>query len=167
MGKVLVTETHLSAIADAIRMQNGEETTYKPGEMAAAIAALDTTGGAYATGTVTLERTVYSTNALTVTHDLGRMPSFVFAAAVDGWAIDTSYNYTINCGAYINASGALAVAMGMDTYSNVVRTSKDGTIGGSSGGTAVGNITDTTMDLTSSSGNVVWPAGTTVRWFVM
>ena len=38
--KVLVTETYLEDIADAIRSQNGSETTYKPSEMAVAIEAL-------------------------------------------------------------------------------------------------------------------------------
>lgn len=40
MAKVTVTETYLENIADAIREKNGEETTYKPSEMAAAIEAL-------------------------------------------------------------------------------------------------------------------------------
>lgn len=37
MGKVLVTDTHLTNIANAIRSKNGTTTTYKPGEMASAI----------------------------------------------------------------------------------------------------------------------------------
>ena len=40
MTKVLVTDSHLSDIADAIRGKNGSSTTYKPGQMAAAITAL-------------------------------------------------------------------------------------------------------------------------------
>ncbi len=44
MSKVLVTESHLSNIADAIRLKNGASTTYRPGDMAAAIEALDTSG---------------------------------------------------------------------------------------------------------------------------
>lgn len=43
MSKVLVTESYLDNIADAIREKNGTETTYKPGQMAAAIEAIDTT----------------------------------------------------------------------------------------------------------------------------
>ena len=39
-GRGLLTPSILTAIADAIRGQNGETTTYKPGEMAAAILAL-------------------------------------------------------------------------------------------------------------------------------
>ena len=44
MAKVLVNESSLAGIADAIRDKNGETTTYKPSEMAAAISAI-TTGG--------------------------------------------------------------------------------------------------------------------------
>lgn len=42
MSKVLVTESSLSGIAAAIRTKNGTENTYKPGQMAAAIAAIET-----------------------------------------------------------------------------------------------------------------------------
>ena len=45
MGKVLVNETSLSGIANAIRSKNGTTTTYKPSEMAAAISAIETGGG--------------------------------------------------------------------------------------------------------------------------
>lgn len=40
MAKVLVTDTYLSNIADAIREKNGGSATYTPGQMAGAIAAL-------------------------------------------------------------------------------------------------------------------------------
>ena len=40
MSKVLVTEAHLEAIADAIRARNGSEAAYRPGDMAAAVAAI-------------------------------------------------------------------------------------------------------------------------------
>lgn len=40
MAKVLVTDTYLSNIADAIRAKNGGSATYTPGQMAGAIAAL-------------------------------------------------------------------------------------------------------------------------------
>lgn len=45
MANVLVNEQSLSDIATAIREKNGEATTYKPGEMAAAISNLPTGGG--------------------------------------------------------------------------------------------------------------------------
>ena len=45
MSKVLVNESSLTGIADAIRGKNGETTTYKPSEMAAAITAISGGGG--------------------------------------------------------------------------------------------------------------------------
>lgn len=42
MGKVLVTESHLLGIADAIRTKNGLTTKYKPSEMSDAISAIST-----------------------------------------------------------------------------------------------------------------------------
>lgn len=44
MSKVLVTESHVDNIAEAIRAKNGAAITYRPGDMAAAIEALDTSG---------------------------------------------------------------------------------------------------------------------------
>ena len=49
MSKVLVTESHLNNIAEAIRAKNGASTTYRPGDMAAAIQAIPT--GITPTGT--------------------------------------------------------------------------------------------------------------------
>lgn len=46
MAIVTTDNQYYSAIADAIRAKNGTETTYKPSEMAAAISALPTGGGA-------------------------------------------------------------------------------------------------------------------------
>lgn len=55
MSKVLVSEANLSAIASAIRAKNGEETTYKPGDMATAIRAIDS-GYPEPTGTITISQ---------------------------------------------------------------------------------------------------------------
>lgn len=44
MANVLVQDSSLTAIADAIRAKNGTETTYKPAEMASAISAIPTGG---------------------------------------------------------------------------------------------------------------------------
>ena len=46
MAIVTTDNQYYSAIADAIRAKNGTKTTYKPSEMAAAISALPTGGGA-------------------------------------------------------------------------------------------------------------------------
>ena len=45
MANVLVNDTSLTAIANAIRGKNGETTTYKPAEMATAITNLPSGGG--------------------------------------------------------------------------------------------------------------------------
>ena len=45
MAKKLYEESSIQAIANAIREKNGETTTYKPSEMAAAITAITTGGG--------------------------------------------------------------------------------------------------------------------------
>ena len=69
MSKVLLTDTHLSDIADAIRNKNGSTTTYTPGQMAAAINAIPTGGG----GSVTLQDKTYtpSETGATITYDNG------------------------------------------------------------------------------------------------
>jgi len=46
MANVLVSDSSLSAIADAIREKLDVQTTYKPGQMAAAIAGIETGGAA-------------------------------------------------------------------------------------------------------------------------
>lgn len=70
MSKVLITDTHLSDIADAIRNKNGSTTTYTPGQMAAAINAIPTGGGG---GSVTLQDKTYtpSETGATITYDNG------------------------------------------------------------------------------------------------
>jgi hypothetical protein len=45
MANVIINDTHLTNIADAIREKTGTSDTYKPGEMAAAISAITTGGG--------------------------------------------------------------------------------------------------------------------------
>lgn len=45
MSKVMVNESSLSAIGEAIRGKNGTTNTYKPSEMAAAISSIPTGGG--------------------------------------------------------------------------------------------------------------------------
>ena len=52
MSQVLVTESHLEDIADAIRAKLDVETTYKPGQMAAAIEGIPT--GITPTGTISI-----------------------------------------------------------------------------------------------------------------
>lgn len=61
MSKVLVTKSSLEDIADAIRVKNGAATTYKPGQMAAAIAALPSSS-TLGTKTVTANGTYQASN---------------------------------------------------------------------------------------------------------
>ena len=69
MSKVITDSANYTAIANAIRAKNGSQTTYKPSEMAAAIAAI-ASGGA--------------TNLVTGT----------FKGTTTGAAMDVPLNYT-------------------------------------------------------------------------
>lgn len=62
MANVLVQDSSLQAIANAIRAKNGESTLYKPGEMAAAITAIPTGGGS-GEGGYTIDDVKYYTYA--------------------------------------------------------------------------------------------------------
>ena len=52
MGKVIVTDTNLTNIANAIRAKNGTQNTYTPAQMAAAITAIPTGGGTLKKGVI-------------------------------------------------------------------------------------------------------------------
>ena len=54
MAKVLVTESNLASIANAIRGKNGTQNTYKPGQMAEAITNIPT--GITPTGTINIDQ---------------------------------------------------------------------------------------------------------------
>lgn len=64
MANVLVQESSLTAIADAIREKNGETTAYKPAEMADAIAAIPSGGSLdFLTNTTDYGTTVYDSGS--------------------------------------------------------------------------------------------------------
>ena len=65
MASVIVTDTHLSDIADAIRGRNGTSNTYTPAEMAAAITSLPSSAELVYSGTVAANTT--STTAALIT----------------------------------------------------------------------------------------------------
>ena len=71
MSKVLVNDTDLGGIANAIRRKNGGSTLYKPSEMAAAVSAIPT--GITPTGTInitqngTVDVTQYASASVNVT----------------------------------------------------------------------------------------------------
>lgn len=66
MPQVLITESYLDNIADAIRYKNGTQETYTPSEMAPAIRALNTTGTGYVLPSGTLEITENGTYDVTL-----------------------------------------------------------------------------------------------------
>lgn len=69
MSKVLVTESYLEDIGDAIRDRNGEETTYKPAEMANAILAIPNSYSASDEGKVVSSGALVSQGSDTVTQN--------------------------------------------------------------------------------------------------
>lgn len=91
MTKVLLTESHLSDIADAIRAKLGVQTTYKPGQMAAAIGSIPT--GITPTGTISITEngsvdvTQYATANVNVSGGGGAVKGFeLYAADGNGYA---------------------------------------------------------------------------------
>lgn len=86
MSKVLVTDTSLSDIADAIRAQNGGAATYKPGEMAAAIVAIPTSGSS-SDITLQAKTATPSENSQTIVPDSG----YDGLSSVTVGAISSSY----------------------------------------------------------------------------
>lgn len=68
MANVLVKESSLENIADAIRSKNGQTTKYKPAQMADAITAISGGGGITPTGTKTINITQNGTTTEDVTN---------------------------------------------------------------------------------------------------
>ena len=73
MGKVLVSDSNLAAIADAIRTKSGTTTKYKPGEMATAISNITTGSGGTDTGAAILDGSIteYANDRITSIRDYG------------------------------------------------------------------------------------------------
>lgn len=86
MSKVLVTSGHLQDIADAIREKNRESTLYRPGDMAAAIQALEGNGYPEPTGSMQItENGTYNVK------DVAEAAVNVSAGSV---SIDLNYDFT-------------------------------------------------------------------------
>lgn len=81
MAKVLVTEDYLEDIADAIRAKLGGSTTYKPGQMAGAIALIQTGGGGGAPHITPQGATIDSVVGVNISSNTG-----------DGYAVSISGN---------------------------------------------------------------------------
>lgn len=117
MSKVLVTESHLNSIAEAIRSKNGTSTTYRPGDMAAAIQAIPT--GITPTGTLnisengTYDVTQYASASVNISAETGTMDIFISSFVneyLTGWYGSRTVRRTL-------ASGPKLVA-GIYRYSN-------------------------------------------------
>ena len=80
MAKKLYEESSVQAIANAIREKNGETSTYKIGEMAAAISGISgggVTGLAYDMGEFVLDADSNASPTIRINHNLGELPGFV------------------------------------------------------------------------------------------
>ena len=82
MANVIINDSNLIAIGNAIREKNGTEDTYKPREMAAAIAAIETGGG----GSGECTGLHIPEEALTITGDC----SYRFASGGWNWFIEAA-----------------------------------------------------------------------------
>ena len=83
MSKVLVNESSLTGIADAIRGKNGSTDTYKPSEMAAAITAIS--GGGGGSGPDIPDSAFVLSGSMSYWDYLGQWDSFITAYA-DKWS---------------------------------------------------------------------------------
>ena len=94
MSKVLVNESSLTGIADAIRGKNGSTDTYKPSEMAAAITAIE--GGGGGSGPEIPDSAFVLSGSVNYWDYNGKWDSFITAYA-DKWStsniIDASYMF--------------------------------------------------------------------------
>jgi len=90
MDNVLVSETALMNIADAIRLKNGSITTYKPREMAGAITAIET-------GTMITGNNSYIEDEMLVidTGGGGITPTGSIAISANGTYDVTQYAYAV------------------------------------------------------------------------
>ena len=138
MSKVLVTESHLNNIAEAIRAKNGASTTYRPGDMAAAIQAIPT-GGITPTGTVNI--------AQNGTHDVTQ-----YASA----NVQVSNTYEATDEGKVVSNGALVAQTSRNITENGTydTTENDEVIVSVSGGGGGSSDAIVNMDFTKASGTM-------------
>lgn len=103
MSKVLVTESHLNNIAEAIREKNGASTTYRPGDMAAAIQAIPTgitpTGAKNITQNGTHDVTQYASANVNV------QPNLQSKTATENGTVTPDQGYDGLSSVVVNVSG--------------------------------------------------------------
>lgn len=136
MSKVLVTESYLEDIADAIRSKNGSSDTYTPGQMAGAIEDIPTGGGITPTGTInisengTYDVTQYASAAVEVSGGGGTVYAFVRCMYVAGNTVtatdgtttltgDTTGDYIFaipNAGTWTFTSGTESKTLSINVY---------------------------------------------------
>lgn len=157
MSKVLVTEYSLESIADAIRAKNGTQNTYKPGQMAAAIQALDTSG-IHPTGTkqITANGTTDVTNYASANVNVQPTLQTKTASANGDVEPDSGYDglskVTVNVQPNLQsktatANGTITPDSGYDGLSSVVVN-----VQGGGGGGYADAVTD--MDFTKYAGTL-------------
>lgn len=95
MSKVLVNESSLTGIADAIRGKNGSADTYKPSEMAAAITAIE--GGGGGGGPVIEALSVTSNGTYTAPDGVDGYSPVVVNVPQDGSPPEEAFTITGDC----------------------------------------------------------------------
>lgn len=88
MAKVLVSESNLTNIANAIRTKNGSSNTYTPAQMATAISNIPTGGGITPTGSINI-----TTNG---THDVTNYASAIVSVPTGSGSSEIRVSYPTN-----------------------------------------------------------------------
>lgn len=104
MSQVLVTESHLSSIASAIRAKNGQSASYTPSQMAAAIQSIQSAGA------LSIISQTFSSNG-------SYLPSAFSADAFSGIVVDVPNTYSAADEGKVVTSGALS-AQGTSTITS-------------------------------------------------
>lgn len=150
MSKVLVTETYLEDIADAIRAKNGLSDTYMPSEMATAISNISSGGTARTSADLTV-------SGATVTAPAGTYASAASKSVASGSASTPATTITANPSISVSSSGLITA-----TASATQSVTPSVSAGYVSSGTA-GTITvsgSNTEQLSTQAAQTIYPSST-------